>query len=470
MHMRKPIAMDPPRLLPAIGEGNLAAGDIDLMLEALRQALSRPRGTLSAPDEASAISRAVEQRVGHPISADGLGLPAALDVFGSLLAQQGVPTDHPGYLAYIGSAPTPAAALMDGLLSTTGMIGSGWLGGAGLIWAENQALRWLADLAQLPGEAGGCFVSGGTAGNFSALAAARQRYRERTGRRDGLVLAGLAAHASIDVSAGLLDLERVGVACDEQGRMTAAGLAQTLGELAADGRLEQVVAIIAVAGSTNAGQIDDLPGVGAIARRHGIWFHVDAAYGGAFLCVPQVRPQFQGIELADSLIIDPHKGLFVPYDCCALLYAQPQQAMSAFTQEASYLDQINESQQFNPMHYAFHLSRRARGVPLWFSLVVHGSDAYRHTLERILALTDNLRQRIARHPRLELIEASGLSVILFKRRGWQAAEYDTWAQDCLRQGIALVVSTCWQGETVMRLCIMNTGLDEARCDRLLAGL
>ncbi|WP_240997022.1 MULTISPECIES: pyridoxal phosphate-dependent decarboxylase family protein [Pseudomonas] len=458
------------RELPGIGHDDIAPGDIEIMLSAFRQALTQPRAKLSAPCDAEHITQAAEEAVGTTICESGIGLEPALELYTSLLGRQGVPTDHPGYLAYIGARATPAAALMDGLLSASGMIGSGWLGGAGLIWAENQALRWLCQLAGLPDGAGGCFVGGGTAGNFSALVAARHRYRERAGRHQGLLVVGEGAHSSIIVSARLLDLDVVTVASDELGRLTAFELAKTLEQLAVEGRRDHVVAVVAVAGATNSGQIDDLSGIGGIARQHAIWLHVDAAYGGAFLCVPSVRAQLEGIEQADSLIIDPHKGLFVPYDCCALLYAKPDEVTAAFTQDASYLEQINESEQCNPMHYAFHLSRRARGMPLWFSLAVHGIAAYRHTLERILVLSAYLRTRIASHPRLELIKASGLSVILFKRHGWQADDYDRWAQRCLRDGVALVVPSRWQGKTVMRVCIMNTRLDEQRCDDLLADL
>jgi len=212
--------------LPGIGEGAMAPDDLDLMLAALRQALTRPRGALAAPAEAEQIAEAAERAVGQSICEAGIGLAQALDVYAGLLSQQGVATDHPGYLAYIGAAPTPAAALMDGLLSASGMIGSGWLGGAGLIWAENQALRWLSDLAGLPAAASGCFVSGGTAGNFSALVAARQRYRDRVGMRPGLLLVADGAHSSIIVSARLLDLHVVVVASDETGRLTATALAR----------------------------------------------------------------------------------------------------------------------------------------------------------------------------------------------------------------------------------------------------
>lgn len=456
--------------LPSIGDAHLRPSDVDTLLAALRKALTTPRAPLAMPQDTRQLTHAVEHMAGPTISEQGLGLESALSVFTSCLATQGVPTDHSGYLAYIGSSPTPSAVLMDGLLSATGMIGSGWMGGAGLIWAENQVLKWLADLAGMPESAGGCFVAGGTAGNFSALAAARQRFRQQSTGGKGIILTAASAHSSVASSAALLDLTIVDVACDEAGRMTAAAVASVLAQLAAQDTLTEVVAIVAVAGSTNSGQIDDLHGIGRIARQHGIWFHVDAAYGGAFLCVPAMQPRFAGIELANSVIVDPHKGLFAPYDCCALLYAEPAGALSAFTQDAEYLEHINESDEWNPMHYAFHLSRRARGVPLWFSLAVHGSGAYTQSLTQILALTDTLRARIAEHPELTLIEASSLSVILFKRRGWSHQQYLAWADQCLADKIAFVVPSKWQGETVIRLCIMNTHLEAERCEALLASL
>ena len=156
-------------------------------------------------------------------------------------------------------------------------------------------------------------------------------------------------------------------------RLTAATVRDAVPEDASD-----IAAVVCTSGTTNAGIIDDLAGVGALARERGWWFHVDGAYGGSGIFARSLRPKYDGIEQADSFILDPHKWLFTPFDCCALLYRDPQLARATHTQDASYLDVIHTSEgEWNPSDYAYHLTRRARGLPLWFSLAVYGVDAYR---------------------------------------------------------------------------------------------
>ena len=139
------------------------------------------------------------------------------------------------------------------------------------------------------------------------------------------------------------------------------------------GVLDDVVAVVCTSGTTNAGIIDDLDGVGALAEERGWWFHVDGAYGGAGVLVPSLKPKYAGIERADSFIVDPHKWMFTPFDCCALIYKRPELARRTHTQDASYLDVIrDQGGEWNPTDYAYHLTRRARGLPLWFSLAVNG--------------------------------------------------------------------------------------------------
>ena len=132
---------------------------------------------------------------------------------------------------------------------------------------------------------------------------------------------------------------------------------------------------MASAGATNTGAIDDLAGVAAVCADRGWWLHVDAAYGGAALAVPELAGRFAGIGAADSVVIDPHKWLFAPLDCAAVLYREPALAACTHRQSAGYLDAFGE-EHVNPSDLAFHLTRRARGLPLWFTLVVHGTDAF----------------------------------------------------------------------------------------------
>ena len=159
-----------------------------------------------------------------------------------------------------------------------------------------------------------------------------------------------------------------------------------------------VIAVVATAGTTNAGIVDDLEGVAEVAEEHALWFHIDGAYGGAAaLFAPSVREQFTGFGRADSFIVDPHKWLFAPFDCAALVYRRPNLAKAVHTQDAQYLEVLHSEnpEEWNPSDYAYHLTRRARGLPLWFSLAVNGTDAYRNAVEAGLAIAQHAAERIA---------------------------------------------------------------------------
>ena len=156
-----------------------------------------------------------------------------------------------------------------------------------------------------------------------------------------------------------------------------------------------------------------------MAREHGWWLHVDGAYGGAALAAPSVRSLFAGIEQADSFIVDPHKWLFAPYDCCALLYRDPELGRAAHTQHADYLDPVTVDGEWNPSDYAIQLTRRARGLPFWFSLAVHGTAAYTTAIEQTLSVARAGAELIRAAPHLRLLVEPDLSVLVFERIGWE---------------------------------------------------
>ena len=392
----------------------------------------------------------------------GVDPAAVMELFDKTLATAVVSVDSPRFLAFIPAAPTKAALLFDMVVACSSLHGTSWIEAAGPVAAENQALRVLTDLAGLPEGAGGCFVAGGSAGNLSGLMVGRDTTAYRMGDdapEHPVVAISEEAHSSVGKALHVLGVEPLLVPCEDH-RLTGRALRTAL---AADPRGGDVVAVVATGGTTNAGIIDDLNGVADVAEEHKLWYHVDGAYGCAALFAPSVRARFDGIERVDSFVVDPHKWLFAPFDCAALLYREPRLAKAVHSQDASYLDVMHKDtpEEWNPSDYAYHLTRRARGMPLWFSLAVNGTDAYRDAIETVLTTTQEVADLIESLPQLELVRRPELSVVLFRRTGWGKAEYEAWSDHLLDEQTGFVMHTTWEGEPVGRLALLHpdTGIE-----------
>jgi glutamate/tyrosine decarboxylase-like PLP-dependent enzyme len=392
--------------------------------------------------------------VGNTITAKGLGGHKALEVFTNVLAKACISTDHPRNLAFIPSAPTEYANLFDLVVGASALYGGSWQEGAGAVFAENQAIQWLIDLAGLPASAGGVFVQGGTIGNLSALVVARAEARKKQGNAERWVIAcSEEAHSSIASAANVMDVDVLKIAVDKNGRLQGTAVAQAIDHLHATTKA-RVFAVVATSGTTNLGIIDDLKGIGNAAHDRGIWFHVDGAYGLAALCAPSVRKMFDGIEAADSFIVDPHKWLFAPYDACALVYRDPDLAKQVHSQHASYLDTLKD-ENWSPSDYAIHLTRRTRGLPFWFSLAAHGTDAYAEAMEQTLVVAQQAAELVRDHPNLELLCEPELSIVAFTRKGWAAADYQKWSDRLLDDQVGFIPPSSHGGQPILRFAIVN---------------
>ena len=406
-------------------------------------------------------------RLAHPvINATGTDPAEVLELFESVLSPAVIRSDSPRFLAWIPAAPTKASMLFDAVVSLASVSGVSWIESAGAVWAENEALRFIADLAGMPATAGGTFVQGGSAANLSALAVARDNGRKRVGAGRRLRFAVTDdTHSSVVNTMHILDVDPLLVPLVDD-RFTGDALAATL-DTCDDPA--SVCAVVANAGSTNAGLVDDLAGLARVCGERDLWLHVDAAYGGGALLSPSTQHHFAGIERADSLVVDPHKWLYAPLDCAALLYRNPSLARAVHGQHASYLDTVNEEMDgWNPGDYAYQLTRRARGLPFWFSLAVNGGDAYRAAVERVLQTTRLAADRIRALPKLELVREPELSIVLFRRLGWKSGDYAKWSADLKRDQIALVIPTTWKGETVARLAFLHPDTTIDIVDEVLA--
>ncbi len=395
-------------------------------------------------------------RASGSITADGIGAERATALFADVLAPTTLSIDHPGYLAFIPCAPSKAAIAFDLVVSASAIYGGSWLEGAGAVFAENEVLTWLAGEFGLPEGAGGVFVQGGTVGNLSALVAARDVARRRN-REDvradpprWLIVCSSEAHSSIAAAAAVMDVDVVPVPVGADGRLYGDGVAAAL---AAHG--DAVFAVVATGGTTNFGIVDDIASVAAAAKERDVWLHIDGAYGLAAMLIDRMRPAFAGVELADSVIVDPHKWLFAPFDACALIYRDPEQGRAAHTQRAEYLDTLTERPDWNPSDLAVQLTRRPRGLPLWYSLAVHGTEQYRAAVDHGIRLAREIADEIARRDGLSLVREPQLSVVVFRRDGWSLADYEAWSARLLADQRAFVVPSSHAGEPVLRFAIVN---------------
>lgn len=442
--------------------------DIDLVemsLDVIKFAIGR----ISDNDPQLGFPKKAEELkalVGETITPQGIGGEKAFELFRDVLVKSSVSIDHPRHLAFVPASPTRAAVMFDLVTSAASVHGAFWLEGAGLIFAEMQAMEWLVSLTGMPKGAFGVFTSGGTEANLSAMVAARENWRRHDPtktRERGIVIASNGAHSSISAMAKVIDADVVLI--ETENRLEGSKLAETI-EAMDDAARARVFAVIATGGTTNSGIIDDLAGIAEVCKKHGFWFHVDAAYGGAALAVKSVRPLFNGIEHADSVTIDPHKWLFSPYDCGAVIYRDPELAKQAHAQEGSYLDIFSDegAKGFNPSDYQIQLTRRVRGLPLWFSLAMHGTDRYETAISRGIELARIAGRLITESEHTELVREPSLSCVLYRRKGWQAEDYRAWTYKNHKSGFALVAPTKWRNpdgaETVSRFCFINPDTTE----------
>lgn len=401
--------------------------------------------------------------IGNTITAGGLGGKKTLDIFTETLALACISTDHPRNLAFIPSAPSEYSNLFDLVVGASSLYGGSWQEGAGAVFAENQAIKWLVDIAGLPSTSGGVFVQGGTMGNLSALVVARdQARRAHPDTQRWAIACSAESHSSITSAAHVMDVDILKIGTNDELRLEGTRVAQAIDHLHATTN-KRVFAIVGTAGSTNLGIVDDLATLAKTAKERDIWFHVDGAYGLAGLCAPSVRHLYKGIEEADSFIVDPHKWLFAPYDACALVYRNPALAKETHTQHASYLETLHD-ESWSPSDYAIHLTRRVRGLPFWFSLAAHGTDAYSDAVEEGIRLAKESAKRIEAHPDLELVYQPELSIVAFTRIGWTPAQYQQWSDALLEKQIGFIPPSKHAGESILRFAFVNpwTSMDDVQ--------
>lgn len=429
------------------------AGANNELREAIYRYASERMDMNPAPLDGPKSRAELEALAGSTITESGLGGTRALEIFEQTLAPATISTDHPNFLSFIPAAPTEAATLFDLVVSASSIYGGSWTEGAGAVFAENQVLEFLAKEAGLPDGAGGVFVQGGTLGNLSALVVARDVAERKHGHKTWAIICSSEAHSSIKAVAKVMGVEVVKADAAATGSLHGQQAKQAVHQAIESGLTP--FAIIGTGGTTNFGIIDQLGDLAAVAKEFDLWFHVDGAYGLAGILVEELKPKYAGLELADSFIVDPHKWLFSPFDACALVYREPKLAKTAHIQHGEYLETLNQNDDWNPSDFAFNLTRRVRGLPLWFSLATHGVAAYRSAIKMNLDLTKQIATEIRGRPYLSLVREPELSVVVFEREGWSNADYEKWSKQLLDSQFAFVVPSSHLGKPNTRFAIVN---------------
>jgi len=440
---------------------------VEMMLDIMKYSINRISN--SNPDMGKPTKEEdLLKLVGETVTEEGIGGEKAFELFKNVLSKAAVPVDHPRHLAFVPAAPTKAAILFDLVTSASSIHGAYWMTGGGGIFCENRAMDWLVSLTGLPEKSFGVFTSGGTAANLSAIVAGREYWRSLDDTNKGLkalLITSSGAHSSIKSMAKVIDADILLVDDENEDYLTGSALRKAIHNLSQFDR-KRLFAVVATGGTTNAGIIDDLNGIAEVCEQEHLWYHVDAAYGGGALAAPSVRHLFNGIERADSVTIDPHKWMFSPYDCGAVIYKNMELAANAHSQKGAYLDIFKDegAQGFNPADYQIQLTRRLRGLPLWFSLAMHGTKKYTEAIERGISLANFAAQQIQANDQLELIREPGLSCVLFKRKNWKAEDYTHWTYTNHQSNFALVTPTKWtidgESQTCARFCFINPDTNE----------
>lgn len=396
----------------------LSEAEMRDLLDRAGEAVIRHVASLpSQPTHAVKGGLKIARSLREPIPERGAPVERLLRTLFGKAIPQSLNTASPGYLAYVPGGGLFPAAVADFVALATNRYTGMWLAAPALVQLEQNVLEWLCRLLGLPGGAGGLLTSGGSMANLLALVAAR-RDRLPPEFQRGVVYTSDQAHHSVlkaALFAGILPERVRSLPADSMFRLDLSALREAVDRDVREGLSPFLV--VASAGTTNTGAIDDLRGIGAFARERGLWFHVDAAYGGFFALTERGRRALAGIELADSVTLDPHKGLFLPYGTGCLVMRDPGTLRRACSVPASYMPPMQEEEgRVDYCEMGPELSREARGLRVWLPLRMFGAAAFRAALDEKLDLAARAEEGLSAIPEIEIVARRELSLLAFRPR------------------------------------------------------
>ncbi len=441
---------------------------LDLWVEYLRRLPDLPVAHTHTPAQTRAA-------VAHAVPDDPQDDDELLAALRQMVFEYSTQTGHGGYMAFISGAGTvpgaPASLLAAGINQNAG----GWPLGPAAAELETLVLSWFAQRLGLPADSSGAFVTGGATANLMALTVARDTLAGWDVRRDGVaagpplaVYASDDAHETVDRAADILGLGTAMVrriTTDGRLRMRPDALTAAVERDLAGG--VRPLCVVGTAGTTELGAVDPLAELGEIARRHGCWFHVDAAYGGPAAMVDDLRHRFAGIERADSVTCDPHKWMNIPISSSLVLFRDPARQLASFTLRPDYAQLDAELEQDMVLRYQStpQFTRPFDALPVWVSLMAHGWSAFAGRIQHDIELARWLHHLVSDHDELEALADPELSIVCFRYVPPAGADPLTEAElDALNEQILYAVQRAGlvhpsnavvRGRYAIRACLIN---------------
>jgi aromatic-L-amino-acid/L-tryptophan decarboxylase len=398
---------------------------LELSPDVLRRMIDAARDRIlahlaSLPEQPAADTEggaALARALAEPLPRDGRPYEELLDLLFARVIPKSFNTAGPGYLAYIPGGGLPHAAVANLIADATNRYVGVFAAAPGLAQIEANVVRWFCEMVGYPPSAGGILTTGGSLSNFSALVAAR-RDRLPEDFLKGTLYVSDQTHHSIQKAAMLAGFPPGNVRdvpSDEAFRVRLDALAELVSRDRAAGLLPFLV--VGNAGTTNTGAVDDLEALADFARRERLWLHADAAYGGFFVLTERGRKRLSGLARADSIALDPHKSLFLPYGTGSLLVRDSEALKRAHALSADYMPSMQDDPDLVDFNLLSpELSRDWRGLRVWLPLKMHGVEPFRRNLDEKLDLADWAAAELARIPGLEIVASPQLSIVAFRLR------------------------------------------------------
>jgi aromatic-L-amino-acid decarboxylase len=419
------------------------------------------------PPAGRTLAKRKAQATNSPLPESGQDLVRALDELRSRLAGDAQVVGHPGYLAYVAGAANPLAPMAQAFAMMMNPYTGTFATAPACVELEDEALSWIKQMVAWPADSLGWITTGSSLAILSAVIAARESKKALVGSRR-LYVSDLAHHCvgKAAFAAGFLP-EEVRILPHREGRLCVTRLENAVQEDKQAGRVP--VMVVATAGSTNIGRVDPLGALADLCQREGLWYHIDGAYGGFFRVLREIAC-LEGLERADSLSLDPHKALCMPYGTGILLCKKAEHLRWPRGMNASYMPPLDpEELRFEYSDISPELSRDFRGLRLWLSLKVFGLSAYRRHLEERYHLAQELAFRIGQHPQLELLSPADLSLFAWAIRGDLAGTTTQALLASIHASGRFFMTSChYQDRFAIRTCILGFRFHRQELEQLWA--